>query len=442
VLHVDLDQFIAAVEVLRHPELRGRPVVVGGDGDPTKRGVVSTASYEAREHGVHSGLPLRTAAKRLPDAVFLPVDREAYEEVSETVMAVLRSSGAVVEVQGWDEAFVGVDVSDPEAFARSLASRVREETQLDCTVGIGENKLQAKIATGFGKPAGVYRLTFASWFSVLGGRPVDALWGIGAKTAKKLAGLGIQTVRELAVADPDALAAEFGPMTGPWLVLLAQGRGDAEVDASPYVAKAHGREETFQRNIADWSGVQAEVTRIAGLLAADLAAEPRPAVRVVVKVRYAPFVTETHGVTLASPSSDAGVITSAAFEALGRFTGRRPVRLLGVRAEFGSSLPGPADGSSLEEAGHAELAEGRVGGQRLTLGGGGGEPAAFVEADGGLVGLGHPQVDRGGAFVFGPGGHRVDQGLADAVAAGLRADEHGDELDHARLLFEAARQSC
>ena len=114
VLHVDLDQFIAAVEVLRHPELRGRPVVVGGDGDPTKRGVVSTASYEAREHGVHSGLPLRTAAKRLPDAVFLPVDREAYEEVSATVMDVLRASGAVVEVLGWDEAFLGVETADPE----------------------------------------------------------------------------------------------------------------------------------------------------------------------------------------------------------------------------------------------------------------------------------------------------------------------------------------
>ena len=412
VLHVDLDQFIAAVEVLRHPELRGRPVVVGGDGDPTKRGVVSTASYEAREHGVHSGLPLRTAAKRLPDAVFLPVDRAAYEEVSETVMEVLRSTGAVVEVLGWDEAFVGVDTEDPEGFGRSLAGQVREATQLDCTVGIGENKLQAKIATGFGKPAGVFRLTPANWFEVLGARSTDALWGIGAKTAKKLTDLGIRTVSDLAAADPDALAAVFGPMTGPWLVLLARGRGDAEVDDSPYVAKGHGREETFQRNIpdwsrveaevariagllaadlaaeprpalrvvvkvryapfitethgvtlatpssdaevddspyvarghgreetfqrniADWSRVEAEVARIAGLLAADLAAEPRPALRVVVKVRYAPFVTETHGVTLARPSSDAGVIARAAAEALSRFTGRRPVRLLGVRAQF------------------------------------------------------------------------------------------------------------
>ena len=180
---------------------------------------------------------------------------------------------------GWDEAFVGVELEDPEAFARSLARRVREETELDCTVGIGENKLQAKIATGFGKPAGVFRLTFANWFEVLGARPTEALWGIGAKTAKKLAGLGIGTVSDLATADPDALAAVFGPMTGPWLVLLACGRGDAEVDDSPYVARGHGREETFQQNIADWSQVEAEVARIAGLLASDLEPEPRPALR-------------------------------------------------------------------------------------------------------------------------------------------------------------------
>src|SRR6266567_3368642 len=281
-------------------------------------------------------LELLTPARRLPDAVFLPVDRAAYEEVSETVMAVLRSTGAVVEVLGWDEAFLGVEVEDPEGFARALARLVREATDLDCTVGIGENKLQAKIATGFGKPAEVFRLTFANWFSVLGARPTDALWGIGAKTAKKLAGLGIRTVSDLAAADPDALAAEFGPMTGPWLVLLGRGRGDADVDDTPYVARGHGREETFQRNIADWSRVQAEVARIAGLLASDLASEPRPAVRVVVKVRYAPFITETHGVTLAAASSEASVISQAAAEALARFTGRRPVRLLGVRADFGS----------------------------------------------------------------------------------------------------------
>ena len=120
VLHVDLDQFIAAVEVLRHPELRGRPVVVGGDGDPAKRGVVATASYEAREHGVHSGLPMRTAARRCPDAVFLPVDRAAYEAASAEVMAALRELGYVTEDLGWDEAFVAVETDDPEAVARRI----------------------------------------------------------------------------------------------------------------------------------------------------------------------------------------------------------------------------------------------------------------------------------------------------------------------------------
>ena len=427
VLHVDLDQFIAAVEVLRHPELRGRPVVVGGDGDPTKRGVVSTASYEAREHGVHSGLPLRTAARRLPDAVFLPVDRGAYEEVSETVMAVLRSTGAVVEVLGWDEAFLGVETDDPEAFAWSLAARVRSATELDCTVGIGENKLQAKIATGFGKPAGVFRLTFGNWFEVLGGRPTDALWGIGAKTAKKLAGLGIRTVSDLAAADPDALAAEFGPMTGPWLVLLGQGRGDADVDDSPYVARGHGREETFQRNIADWSAVRAEVTRIAGLLAVDLAAEPRPAVRVVVKVRYAPFITETHGVTLASPSSEAAVIAEAAAEALGRFTGRRPVRLLGVRAEFGSG------GARLQRADHADFREVRLGWQRLALAGER-EAAALVEREGALVALSQPEMHKGGTPGLGPVDHRVYERLAEAQATRLRPFLHRRRAHHDHAL--------
>jgi nucleotidyltransferase/DNA polymerase involved in DNA repair len=328
VLHVDLDQFIAAVEVLRHPELRGRPVVVGGDGDPAKRGVVSTASYEARERGVGSGMPLRTAVRKCPECVFLPVDRETYEDVSTEVMAVLRDSGAVVEVLGWDEAFLGVSTDDPERFARDLAQRVLAQTQLYCTVGIGENKLQAKIATGFGKPAGVFRLTFANWYELLGDLPTDALWGIGAKTSKKLLGLGITTVRELAAADPDALAAEFGPMTGPWLVLLGCGRGDAEVDDTPYVARSHGREVTYQVNISDWSAVAQEVRRLAVQVAAEVADEEREVARLVVKVRYAPFVTQTHGAPLTGSFED------AALAALEQFDERRPVRLLGVRAEF------------------------------------------------------------------------------------------------------------
>jgi nucleotidyltransferase/DNA polymerase involved in DNA repair len=338
VLHVDMDQFLASVEVLRHPELRGRPVVVGGDGDPTKRGVVSTASYEAREFGVHSGQPLRTAAKRCPDCVFLPVEADIYNEISTRVMAVLRETGCPVEVLGWDEAFVGVTTDDPESFARGIAADVRAATELDCSVGIGDNKLQAKIATGFGKPAGVYRLTTTTWFTVLGDRPPDAIWGIGAKTTAKLAGLGIGTVRQLAAADPDRLAREFGPTTGPWLVLLGNGLGESEVDPTPYVPRSHGREVTFQRNLADWTEIAAEVSRLARQVAAEVT--DRPVARVVVKVRYAPFVTVTHGAPLPLgqqlPLADhwADTVERAAEAALAKFTPGRPVRLLGVRAEF------------------------------------------------------------------------------------------------------------
>jgi DNA polymerase-4 len=334
ILHVDLDQFIAAVEVLRHPELRGLPVVVGGDGNPAKRAVVATASYEARQHGVHSGLPMRTAARRCPDAVFLPSDRDAYEAASDRVMTALRGLGQVTEVLGWDEAFVAAETGDPEAVARRIQQHIRATTQLDSSVGIGENRIQAKMATNFAKPAGVFRLTGQTWFSVLGGLPVGALLGVGAKTEHKLAELGIGTVAELAAADLRVVAARFGPTIGPWLVQTANGLGSAEVTAEPYVPRSRSREITFQQDIEDWAQVREEVLRLADQVTQDVEAEQRPAVRIVVKVRHAPFSTSSHGHTLAEPTSDPAVIGQAALIALGKFTDRRPVRLLGVRAEF------------------------------------------------------------------------------------------------------------
>ncbi|MDQ1605174.1 MAG: polymerase [Actinomycetota bacterium] len=339
VLHVDLDQFLAAVEVLRHPELKGRPVVVGGDGDPTKRGVVSTASYEAREYGVGSGVPLRTALKRCPDAVFLPVDREHYEAISDQVMDAVRSldgtaGTVVVEPLGWDEAFIGIESDDPESVARDVQRAVREATRLDSTVGIGPNKLLAKIATGFGKPNGIYRLTHETWYDVMGDRPTDALWGIGSKTAAKLAELGIGTVRELADADVERLAARFGPTTGPWLAAVGQGRGSNRVDATPWERRSRGREVTYQVDIADWDEVVGEVRALARRVAGEVVDDGKDVVRVAVKVRYRPFFTETHSRVTPVPTRDADVIEQAALEALERFTDRRPVRLLGVRAEL------------------------------------------------------------------------------------------------------------
>lgn len=334
VLHVDLDEFLAAVEVARRPELRGRPVVVGGTGDPGRRAVVATASYEARRFGIGSGMPLRTAARRCPDAVFLPSDPPAYEAASEQVMAALRRFPVVVEVLGWDEAFVGARTTDPEGLATALQQAVRDETGLACSVGIGDNRLRAKIATGFAKPAGVYRLTRHTWRTVMGPRPTDALWGIGRKTARKLAAAGIHTVAELAAADPGDLASRFGPTMGPWYRALAHGAGGTRVSDAPHVARSRSRETTFQHDIADRAELDTQVAALAGRVAADVAAEGRPAVRVAVKVRFAPFFTQTRSTTLPAPTGDAAEIRRAALAVLDRFDLDRPVRLLGVRAEL------------------------------------------------------------------------------------------------------------
>ncbi len=187
VLHVDLDQFLASVELRRHPELVGLPVIVGGSGDPTEaRKVVTCASYEARAFGVHAGMPLRAAARRCPDATFLPSDPPAYDEASDQVMGVLRDLGHPVEVWGWDEAYVGARVADPAALAEQIRTEIAAATGLVCSVGISDNKQRAKVATGFGKPDGIYLLTDANWMDVMGERPVDALWSVGPRPPKSL----------------------------------------------------------------------------------------------------------------------------------------------------------------------------------------------------------------------------------------------------------------
>lgn len=347
VLHVDLDQFIAAVEVLRRPGLEGKPVVVGGRGDPTERGVVATASYAAREFGVGSGMPLRAAARKIPDAVFLPVDAPAYDAASAEVMGTLRSLEwggvtVVVEVLGWDEAFLAPgpghgELGDPVEFAAAIRAAVLEATRLHCSVGIGDNKLRAKIATEFGKPRGSYLLTEANWTEVMGERPTRALWGIGAKTAKKLSELGIETVNQLAASDAAELAAVLGPTMGPWYHRLGRGVDSSPVDATPWVPRAHGREETFQADLEDWAEVETAVDRIARRVVGDIDREGRPAARVGIKVRFRPFFTVSRSLTLPSPSNDPDVLGAAAVSLLDKLDERdrgRPVRLLGVRLEM------------------------------------------------------------------------------------------------------------
>ena len=338
VLHVDLDQFLASVELRRHPELAGLPVIVGGNGDPTEpRKVVTCASYEAREFGVHAGMPLRTAARRCPPnsgATFLPADPPAYDAASDQLMDLLRDLGHPVEVWGWDEAYVSVTATDPTQIAEQIRAVVFSETGLSCSIGISDNKQRAKVATGFAKPDGVFALTDANWMNVMADRPVDALWGVGPKSAKKLAVLEITTVGELANSDAELLTSSFGPRTGLWLLLLAKGGGDADVSAEPWIPRSRSHVVTFPRDLTDRAEMDSAVTELATRALDDVLASARVVTRVAVTVRTATFYTRTKIRKLAAPTTDSGVIVAAALSILDLFELDRPVRLLGVRLEL------------------------------------------------------------------------------------------------------------
>jgi DNA polymerase-4 len=334
ILHVDMDQFVAAVEIRRRPELRGRPVVVGGDGDPTRpRQVVATASYEARAFGVHSGMPLPRALRKCPDAVFLPADGAAYDEASREVMEVLRSFGHPVEVWGWDEAVLGCSVADPEALAAEVRASVARETGLTCAVGIGETKERAKMATAFAKasPERVYRLSSANWMSVMGHREVSELWGVGARTAARLADHGIRTVAQLAVADREDLASWFGPTTGPRLRVLARGGSSRTVSTEEFVPRSRSKQVTFPRDLTDPVEIADQVATLSRDVCREVFAEGRVATHVSVVVRTSTFYTQTLTGKLAEPTTQPAVVEARARDVLDRFDITRPVRLVGVR---------------------------------------------------------------------------------------------------------------
>ncbi|WP_063050308.1 DNA polymerase IV [Nocardia arthritidis] len=348
-LHVDLDQFQAAVEFRRHPELRGLPVIVGGHGDPTEpRKVVTCASYPARAFGVRAGMPLRSAQRKCPDGVFLPLDMTAYEDASDEVMALLRTFPGRVEVWGWDEAFLAADTDDPEALAQRVRGAIAK-LELTCSIGIGDNKLTAKLATGFAKSsgkssaepvagagaaAGVFRLTAENWTEVMAHRQTDALWGIGTRIAARLAELGIRTVGDLMAADRHRLAAEFGPNTGPYLWVLGHGKGDTDVTTEPRIPVGRSKSETFPHDLTDPGEIRAQVARLATEVAEEMAAAGRIGTRVSVTVRTNTFYTRSKQEKLPEPTIDVARIAETALRIVERFDLDRPVRLLGVRLEL------------------------------------------------------------------------------------------------------------
>jgi DNA polymerase-4 len=280
---------------------------------------------------------LRIAARKAPTAVILPVDGDAYTAASEEVMATLRAQpGATVQVLGWDEAFIGIQTEDPEGYAHQVQQAVLERTRLHCSVGIGDTLIRAKVATGFGKPRGVFRLTADNWLDVMGDRPTIDLWGVGAKISRRLAGCGITTVAELAAAEPDSLVAEFGPRMGPWYAQLGRGDGARVVDDTPWVARGHSRETTFQHDLTESAQVEEAVRQLVARVLEDVAAEGRPVVGLTLKVRYAPFLTKSF-TTKVAETFDRAVVLARALELVGKIEPDRPIRLLGLRADL--SMP-------------------------------------------------------------------------------------------------------
>ncbi len=268
IAHVDMDAFFVSCELLRRPKLRGLPVAVGPRGD---RGVVAAASYEARRFGVHSALPISTARRRCPQLVVVPPDRDLYRRGSRAVMGVLSEFSDTVEVLGLDEAYV--DLSDspaPKTRARQLKLRIRERTRLACSIGIGPNRLIAKIASDLDKPDGLCVLPRERFLEVVGDRPARIIPGVGPKTDERLAAAGIRTVAELAGADTALLEGAFGPSHGASLARRAQGYGSAAV-ALERLRKSESRERTFETDQTD----EALMRETVEVMARDGRREPR-----------------------------------------------------------------------------------------------------------------------------------------------------------------------
>ena len=329
IAHVDMDAFYVSVELLRRPELRGKPVVVAMGTDPTARGVVAAASYEARKFGVHSAMPLATAHRRCPQMVLLTADHAHYRAASRPVMEILRRYSDAVEVAGLDEAYLDLSGSPaPKARGRRLKGDVRAETGLVCSVGIGPNKLVAKVASDLDKPDGFCVLSSELMLEAVGDRPARLIPGVGPKTEERLARAGIHTVAELAAADPEALRAAAGNGGGD-LQRRARGLDDRELEVNR-VRKSESRETTFATNVTDMTTLTETLDRLARSVCKGLAEQGIEGRTITVKLRLAPFLTRTRSQTLWRATCDPALVAATARELLGRFELDSPVRLIGV----------------------------------------------------------------------------------------------------------------
>jgi DNA polymerase-4 len=369
IAHLDMDAFYASVELLRRPQLRGLPLVVGGgrswhaqaagNGQPPRladyrgRGVVTTCSYEARAFGVRSAMPMMRAARLCPQALVLPPDFDEYRRLSQAFKAVVTEIAPVMEDRGIDEVYIDfTDVPGGQreggaSLARLIQRTIRQQTGLSCSIGVAPNKLLAKMASEFDKPGGISVLYEHELQSRIWPLAVGKINGIGPKLAARLAALGIATIGELAAADREQLRAHFGPRHGAWLHDAAHGRDERalQVESEPV---SISRETTFERDlhaVRDRAELAAIFTRLCERLAGDLQRKGYVGASVGIKLRYADFRSVTREQTLAAPVADAAALRRHAGQCLKRVDLSRPLRLLGVRVgRLARPGAGPAAG--------------------------------------------------------------------------------------------------
>ena len=345
IAHLDMDAFYASVELLRRPDLAGLPVAIGGRGDPTRRGVVTTATYAARAFGIHSGMALKIAAALCPHCVFLPVDFDEYRKYSHWFKAAIAAVTPVIEDRGIDEVYI--DLTDEAADSRTLALAIKDSvaraTGLTCSIAVAPNKLLAKIGSELDKPDGLTILEMSDLESRIWPLPAKRINGVGPKADEKLARLNIRSIGDLARETPAFLVSHFGKNYGLWLHECAYGR-----DARPLVIhaepKSRSRETTFQTDTRDWHEIAGVLAALCKQLSEDLQRRGYQARTIGIKLRYNNFQIVTRDNTLDQPTGDALTIRKAAFEALARVAPKRllarPIRLIGVRA--GSLAPAVA----------------------------------------------------------------------------------------------------
>ena len=333
IVHLDMDAFYASVEQRDEPRLRGKPVAVGGQ--PGSRGVVAAASYEARAFGVRSAMPMARAVRLCPQLEIVRPDFERYRAVSGQVMAILRSCTALVEPLSLDEAYLDVTHNawgEPLGVnvARRLKALILEQTRLTASAGVAPNKFLAKIASGWRKPDGLTVIAPERVEAFLQDLPVDALWGVGPVTAKKLRQIGVNRLIEVRSADRALLHDAVGSLAD-WLVQLSHGEDPRPVEPDR-PSKSASSENTYAQDLTDLETIRAEIERMARENADWLSRRGIEARSVSIKVRYAGFATVTRSHTLSLPTSDADVLASWAVALLEKTeAGKRPVRLLGAK---------------------------------------------------------------------------------------------------------------